>query len=204
MFLSFLTNAVLTSITYFIGKTFSDDLASSLCCVLICLTSLYSTLYSLYTFIIYLFLDTFFKFLDTFFRSTKIDNEILFHHIAAFILTFLGIIGIQMKNETSIVAEQIANLFITMEFTTPFIHLVKYYKHTHQTFQTILCSMCILIFWIPFRLIRPFQALQLILKIYHVHYIYVLIFFSGLSLYVMQIYWYIRLCVLAFNLFFKI
>lgn len=181
----------LTIFTYFIVD--HEETASSLCAILICALSLFSTIQSLYSFIIYLILDTFF-------RKTEMDFEIKCHHSVSGLLTLLGIIGISMNNEYSVIATKIAGFFITMEITTPLIHSVKYFKQNHLNFQTYLCSLCILVLWLPFRIIRPFKALYLIFGILQVHFIYVPIFISGLLLSLLQIYWYVRLCVLAIKL----
>lgn len=177
----------IVSINYLNFVTYSEKLTSSICAILICTISYFSTINSLYSFMVYLFLDTFF-------RQSILTPIMICHHIIAFLLTFFGTLIIHLNNENR--ALMIANYFITMEITSPLLHLTKHYKNENKHYNTFVCAVLLIASWIWFRLFRPYQALTLIHSLLHNNPWLFLVYSIGLLLFLLQIYWFMLLCVL--------
>jgi len=182
--------------SYFSCRTISDKLTSSICAILICATSFFSPLDALLCFMMYIFLDLFF-------RKTELSVEMKVHHYSAFILSLFGALVICLYDDQRDISLKIALYFILMEITSPILNLVKYFRETNQPLLTIFCSVLLLVMWIVFRLMLPFEALVLLSTLFLSNVFIFPLFASAILLFYLQIYWFLLLCVLFFNLFSK-
>jgi hypothetical protein len=146
--------------------------------------------------------------LDFVFRSEKIQNYMIWHHIIAGSLTFLGLYITLEFEKYSTLLLLISSHLLQMEVTTPILYFAKYCDEQKLNFESLFVLFCLIIFWIPFRIIGPLKSAYLLtslIKLQDINlyfkYILQIIFVLIVFLFAFQIVWFGKLCVVMHKKF---
>jgi hypothetical protein len=175
-----------------------NKFSSFVCTMFIAVTSFYNfNIFSMALFINYLMMDLIF-------RSEKIPVYMIWHHVIAGCLTLIGLhLNLILKTLFySPILILIASHLLRMEVTTPLLHAAKYFDETKQNFEGLFVLFCLLVLWIPYRIIGPLNSVFLLQSLLQIDTldnftknclisVYVLIF----MLFAFQIVWFYKLCV---------
>jgi hypothetical protein len=139
--------------------------------------------------------------LDLVFRSENIQNYMIWHHIVSGSLTFLGLyITLEFSSNYSLIA--IASHLLQMEITTPFLHFAKYCEDQQLKFESLFVLFCLILVWIPFRIVGPLKSAFIIKSIIELKETDLflknclkIVFVLIVILFAFQIVWFGKLCV---------
>lgn len=182
-----------TVVTFFCSRKIGGTFPNGVCCILICILCWCGFVFpAMASFLCYLFLDMFF-------RDETMPTEIIIHHVCCAILTLSGMIFI-MNSSTSVAQNGLyaASAFLSMEATTPILHAGKYFKDRGLDSMAFISLIGLIIAWIPLRLIHPAKGLIIMytLSQERMNISIVLVCVASIGLFCMQVWWFLRLCVL--------
>ena len=128
----------------------------------------------------------------------------IWHHVIGVCLTLTGLhLNLTLKNLFySPILILIASHLLRMEVTTPLLHAAKYFDETKMNFEALFVFFCLLIFWIPYRIIGPLKSVFLVQSLFQIDTLdnftkncLILIYVLILMLFAFQIVWFYKLCV---------
>ena len=176
-----------------ITKQFNSKLASSVCCaIIVFFTFLEGAKSGCASFLTYIVLDLFI-------RDDNLSTDAIIHHVVSIALVIQGLVLMKQNPQDILIDEMIRSLLL-MEITTPFLHIGWILQKSGDIHTSTLLYLCLLILWIPYRLIFPITAF---LNYVFSSYTGLLILASQACISVLitlQYLWFCRLCVLGLGM----